>query len=151
MKLKNLAQFGVLLVATAAFSQEVAGSGAKENTDIIITGARIFTSDGQQPWAEALAIKDGKFVYVGEASGIDAYTSARFVDLQGKLVIPGLADGHSHPGYVNVEEFGEVEGDTREQLLASVKAYADEHPNEEWLRLCCWPTEIRWSFYPDKK
>ena len=41
----------------------------------------------------------------------------RSIDLRGKLVIPGLTDGHSHPGYVNVEDFGEVEGDTPEELL----------------------------------
>jgi predicted amidohydrolase YtcJ len=39
----------------------------KESADLIITGAKIFTSDNQKPWAESLAIKDGKFVYVGDA------------------------------------------------------------------------------------
>lgn len=142
MKLKNFAWFTVLLIALAACSQDPADSSTTESADIIITGAKIFTSDKQQPWAEALAIKDGKFIYVGDASGIGSYTSARSVDLQGKLVIPGLTDGHSHPGYVNVEKFGDVEGNTPEELLASVKEYADEHPDEEWLRPCCWPTDM---------
>jgi hypothetical protein len=53
-----------------------------------------------------------------------------------------MVDGHSHPGYVNVENFGEVEGDTAAELLSSAKQYADEHPGEEWLRLCCWPTDM---------
>lgn len=142
MRLTNVAWSTALLIVLAACSQEPADSSTKESADMIITGARIFTADKQQPWAEALAIKNGKFVYVGDASGIGSYVSARSVDLQGRLVIPGLADGHSHPGYVNVEKFGEVEGDTPEELLAAVKAYADEHPDEEWLRLCCWPTDM---------
>ena len=142
MKPSNFAWYGVLLAALAACSQEAADSSAPEGVDLIITGARIFTSDEQQPWAEALAIKEGKFVYVGDASGLDSYTSMRSIDLRGKLVIPGLTDGHSHPGYVNVEDFGEVEGDTPEELLASVKAYADAHPDKEWLRPCCWPTDM---------
>ena len=136
------ARYGFLLLATAACGQESTDRSVNEPADLIIIGARIFTSDPRQPWAEALAIKDGRFVYVGDTSGIGSYTGTISVDLQGKLVIPGLSDGHSHPGYVNVEEFGEVEGDTSEELLASVKAYADEYPDKEWLRLCCWPTDM---------
>ncbi len=141
-KLTNFAWLGALLVALAACGKQSADSGAQESADMIITGARIYTSDKQQPWAEALAIKDGRFVYVGDENGIASYTSARSVDLTGKLIIPGLTDGHVHPGYVNVEAFGEVEGETPEELLAAVKAYADEHPDGEWLRLCCWPTDM---------
>ena len=142
IKLTNFAWYGVLLAALAACSRNAADSGAPERVDLVITGARVFTSDERQPWAEALAIKDGKFVYVGDASGVDSYLGERYVDLEGKLILPGLADGHSHPGYVNVENFGEVEGDTPEELLASVMAYADAHPDDEWLRLCCWPTDM---------
>lgn len=139
--------FGVIAACSPPSSEQArspapVAASTVESTDLIITGAKIFTSDKQQPWAEALAIKDGKFVYVGDANGIASYTSTNSIDLNGKLVIPGMVDGHSHPGYVNVENFGEVEGDTQEELLAAVKAYADEHPDDEWLRLCCWPTDM---------
>jgi predicted amidohydrolase YtcJ len=113
-----------------------------ENADLVIENARIFTSNRKQPWAEALAVKNSKFIYVGDANGIASYQSAVTIDLKGQLLIPGMVDGHSHPGYVNVENFGEVEGDTAAELLSSVKQYADEHPDEEWLRLCCWPTDM---------
>jgi len=142
MNLQRIAWLVFSLIAFAACSQESAVSDTQKRADMIITGAKIFTSDKQQPWADALAIKDGRFVYVGDVTGIASYDSARSIDLEGKLVIPGMADGHSHPGYVNVEKFGEVEGNTAEELLASVKAYADAHANEEWLRLCCWPTDM---------
>ena len=33
----------------------------------------IYTSDENQPWAEAMAIEDGKFVYVGDAAGVQSY------------------------------------------------------------------------------
>jgi predicted amidohydrolase YtcJ len=113
-----------------------------EDVDLVIENARIFTSNKQQPWAEALAVKNGKFIYVGDAMGISSYRGATTVDLKGQLLIPGMVDGHSHPGYVNVENFGEVEGDNAAELLASVKKYADEHPDDDWLRLCCWPTNM---------
>jgi predicted amidohydrolase YtcJ len=40
--------------------------------DIIIKNAKIFTADKNQPQATALAVKDGKFVYVGDEAGKDA-------------------------------------------------------------------------------
>ena len=122
-------------------NEEITGLGL-ENADLLITNAKIFTSNKRQPWAESLAVKNGKFIYVGDASGIASYQSATTIDLKGRLLIPGMVDGHSHPGYVNVENFGVVEGDTATELLASVKKYADEHPGDEWLRLCCWPTDM---------
>ena len=112
--------------------------------DMIITGAKIFTSNKQQPWAEALAIKNGKFIYVGDSAGISMYKtdSTRSINLKGQLIIPGLVDGHAHPGYIDVEHYGEIDEDNKEDMLAAVKKYADEHPDDEWLRLCCWPTEM---------
>lgn len=110
--------------------------------DLVVLNARIYTANLGQPWAEALAVRNGKFIYVGDAGGIASYRSTTTIDLGGQLVIPGLVDSHAHPAYVNVEKFGEVEGDTPAELLSSVKAYADAHPDEKWLRLCCWPTTM---------
>jgi len=141
--------FAALLIALTTSCQPNTNSSDEEitdsvieNVDLVIENAKIFTSNKQQPWAEALAVKDGKFIYVGDASGIASYHGATTIDLKGQLLIPGMVDGHSHPGYVNVENFGVVEGDTAAELLASVKEYADEHPDDEWLRLCCWPTKL---------
>jgi len=141
-RLKYYLNLSALLIALTNSIQATSDSTNEKNADLIITGAKIFTSDKQQPWAEALVVKDGKFIYVGDANGISLYESATTIDLNGKLIIPGMVDGHSHPGYVNVENFGEVEGDTKDALLASVKEYADDHPDDEWLRLCCWPTDM---------
>tara|TARA_B100001093_G_scaffold155573_1_gene148173 strand:- start:389 stop:880 length:492 start_codon:yes stop_codon:yes gene_type:complete len=110
--------------------------------DVVIRNAKIFTSSAEQSWAEALAISNGQFVYVGDNEGAEAIQASLSADLQGRLVLPGLIDGHAHPGYVSVENFGEVSGETKEALLASVKAYADQHPEQRWLRLCCWPTAM---------
>lgn len=149
MVLKYNFCFAALLIALTTSCQPKTNSSNEEitdsvieNADLVIENARIFTSNKQQLWAEALAVKNGKFIYVGDASGIASYQSAATIDLKGQLLIPGMVDGHSHPGYVNVENFGKVEGDTAAELLASVKKYADEHPDDEWLRLCCWPTEL---------
>jgi imidazolonepropionase-like amidohydrolase len=76
-----------------------------ESADLILTNAKIFTSNKQQPWAEAIAIKDGQFIYVGDSAGASHYLSesTHSVDLQGRFVMPGLIDAHAHPGYMDVE------------------------------------------------
>ncbi|GAH17654.1 unnamed protein product, partial [marine sediment metagenome] len=142
-----------LLIVLTTSCQPTSNSTNQESADLVITNAKIFTSNKQQPWAEALAIKDGKFIYVGDANGIASYKSTNSINLNGKLVIPGLTDAHTHPGYGGVEKFGEVEGDTKENLLAAVKEYAEEHPDDKWLRLCCWPTDmfVHGNKGPDKE
>ncbi len=41
--------------------------------DKIIKNAKIFMSDSKRPLATALAVKDGKFIYVGDEAGLQAY------------------------------------------------------------------------------
>ena len=129
--------------------------GSQEGADLILSGAKIFTSNEQQPWAEALAVKNGHFIYVGDSAGVSKYRSdsTRFVNLEGRLVIPGLVDSHAHPGYIDVEQYGDILETSEENLLAAVKKYAEEHPDDEWLRLCCWPINlfVKGNQGPDKK
>ena len=131
---------GALVISCTQSGDSVSEGGA----DLVLTGARIYTSNNQQPWAEALAVKDGVFVYVGDMDGVSQYLSGdtRTFDLDGQLVIPGLIDAHAHPGYIDVELYGEISATTEEGLLAAAKAYADANPDEEWLRLCCWPIDL---------
>jgi hypothetical protein len=46
---------------------------SQESADLILTGAKVFTSNVQRPWAEAVAIKNGRFIYVGDAAGVARY------------------------------------------------------------------------------
>ena len=63
--------------------------------DKIFKNAKIFTSDKNNPMATALAVKDGKFVYVGDEAGLKAY-EGEVTDLGGKFVMPGIFDNHVH-------------------------------------------------------
>jgi predicted amidohydrolase YtcJ len=113
--------------------------------DRVLFGGSIYTVDDQNPWAEAVAIKDDRFVYVGDEAGAQQYVddSTTRVNLEGRLVIPGLIDGHTHPGFIDLERFGPPLPETsREDLLAAVKEYADSHPGEGWIRMCCWPNHL---------
>ena len=67
--------------------------------DTVVYGT-IRTADTENPVAEAIAIKDGKFVYVGDEAGAAAYIKngvTEVIDHRGKgMVMPGCTDGHSH-------------------------------------------------------
>ena len=59
----------------------------------------IFTVDGGNSQAQALAIRDGRIVYVGSNQGLSGYigSATTTVDLKGRFLMPGLVDGHMHP------------------------------------------------------
>ena len=63
--------------------------------DKIYKNAKIFTSDKNHPQATALVVKDGKFIYVGDESGLAAY-EGEVTDLEGKFIMPGIIDSHVH-------------------------------------------------------
>lgn len=109
--------------------------------DTVYTNGKIYTVNEDQPWAEAVAIKDGRFVYVGNDAGVTQFIgpSTQKAELAGRLVIPGIVDGHAHPGYNGVERFGTTLPETNpEDFLKAVQVYSESHPGEDMIRLCCW-------------
>ncbi len=63
--------------------------------DKIIKNAKIFTADNANPQATALVVKDGKFVYVGDESGLSAY-EGEVTDMGGRFIMPAIIDSHVH-------------------------------------------------------
>lgn len=86
------------LVAMLCLSGTAQAKG-KVVADLILTNARVYTVEDKQPWAEAVAIKDGKIVAVGSSAAVGKLrgTATRTVDLGGKLVLPAFGDAHVHP------------------------------------------------------
>jgi predicted amidohydrolase YtcJ len=73
----------------------LAASGAQ---DRILTNGKIFTANPQQPYAEAVSVRDGKILAVGSRHDVDASVGAgaQVIDLGGKTLLPGLIDSHVH-------------------------------------------------------
>ncbi len=66
--------------------------------DIILHHGQFTTLDKSNPRASAVAIKDGKFLAVGDDAEVMTFagSATKVVDLQGKSVLPGLIDNHTH-------------------------------------------------------
>ena len=138
----------VLLATTALMTGcgagDDGGGRSPGGADWVLTGGNIVTMDGANPAATAVAIEGDEIRYVGDDAGAAAFVSdaTRTVDLAGRLVIPGFIDGHTHPGYIDLEGYdGSVGGSTRSEFLESLRDHVESHPGEGWIRLCCWPNE----------
>jgi hypothetical protein len=66
--------------------------------DLILYRARLYTVDAADRVAEAVAIKDGRFVAVGSTDDVRALagSTTRQIDLGGRAVVPGFIDAHVH-------------------------------------------------------
>ena len=63
--------------------------------DCITKNANVFTATAGNLHASAFAVKDGRFVYVGDEEGLKDF-EGETVDLGGKFVMPGIIDSHVH-------------------------------------------------------
>ena len=102
--------------------------------DKIIKNANVFTSDVKQLSASAFAVKDGKFVYVGDEEGLKDY-EGEVVDLGGKFVMPAFIDSHVHlpasTGHLAVKAMDYVVGSNKQECLSFIKNVVDAHPEYE--------------------
>lgn len=90
-------------LVTSAFVLVAAPLGAQQRSatapaDLIVTNARIYTVDDARPLVEALAIRDGRVIFAGSATEATALrgSATRTLDLDGRVVIPGMVDAHAH-------------------------------------------------------
>jgi predicted amidohydrolase YtcJ len=90
--------FRPALVATCAMALTVTRMVAAAPADRIIRGGPIVTVNPAQPAAEAVAIKDGRIVAVGNEPDVMKHKgdATEVVDLGGRTLVPGFVDGHSH-------------------------------------------------------
>ena len=103
-----------------------------QTADLILMNGAVFTMDANRSQVTAVAVQDGKIVFVGSDAGAEALrgSSTRVVDLQGQMVLPGLHDSHVHLTAGGLAELQcSLKGlTTVPQVLDKVASYAAEHP-----------------------
>jgi len=111
---------------------------ASDAADTVYTNGRFYTVNDAQPWAEAVAIKDGKFVVVGSNSDANAKAggSTKVVDLGGKMVLPGIVDTHVHAyeaggAYLKCKLPGTLDAPSWDDLLETIES-CKPRQSEDW-------------------
>ena len=105
--------------------------------DILITHAKIFTSDESNPRAEAVAVKGNRIVYVGNNQGAEKYRdeNTRVIDGQGHTLTPGFIDTHVHLLWGSIwmgnAQLQEVR--TKEDLKKILLNFASENKTDQWV------------------
>src|SRR5213082_3759300 len=111
-------------------------AGAETAERIFING-NIYTVNDKQPFAQAIAVKGDRIIFVG--ANADAEKSrgdkTRIVDLAGKTVTPGFTDSHCHIFGIGEREVTlNLEGtNTREDFLAKVKERVAQTERNKWI------------------
>ena len=69
-----------------------------EGADLILINGTVWTADDDNPWSEAIAIRGNRIIAAGSNDEIEQYknTSTEMIDLEGKFVVPGFIDNHTH-------------------------------------------------------
>ena len=110
----------------------------KETADTIITNGKIYTVDKENAWAEAAAIKDGKFIAVGSNDEIGRLQGdqTEVVDLAGKFVMPGLVEDHMHPDMMAENKMNiEVPSPEMpyEEFGNKIENFLSKYPDTKWV------------------
>lgn len=134
-----LAVAAAALVPCAPLSGQAptAMSASRTPADLVVLNARIYTADGMRPVVDALAVRDGRVVFVGDRTGAQALvgSATRTLDLGGRTVIPGMTDAHAHVAGLgaalrNVDLVGTT---SYAQVIARVVERAAATPKGEWV------------------
>jgi predicted amidohydrolase YtcJ len=126
----------------------VVGCQSVEPADKVFTNATVYTADEARPTAEAVAVRGNLIVFVGSAEAAKRYVgqNTEVIDLQGKTMLPGMADAHYHLMGVGEREMTlNLEG-TRsiEEMLARVKERVDQAQPGQWITGRGW-IETPWT------
>ncbi len=121
----------------AGTSAVALAQGATPNADLIVTNARIYTSDDTRPVVEAVAVAGGKVLFAGNTAGAMALKGAatRVLDLGGRTVIPGMIDAHGHvTGLGDALHIVDLTGTaTYDEVVARVAERAKQTPRGQWV------------------
>ncbi|MEY2917098.1 MAG: hypothetical protein RIS73_812, partial [Bacteroidota bacterium] len=140
---KSKVQSLVFIVITAVFFTiffSSCNSANKDAADAVYKNGKIYTVNEKQEWAEAVAIKDGKFIKVGSNADVEKFIGDKteVIDLGGKFAMPGIHDLHVHPAYkyafVIDGQLDFAATTSKEEIQRLLKEHVAKHPEQKAIR-----------------
>ena len=110
--------------------------------DLVIEDARIW-SDGLVGFAEFAAVRDGRFVYVGDRDEQFIGADTQRINARGRVVVPGLIDSHVHmlSGGASLNQLYLREAKDKRDFIRMVKEWAEKLPAGKWVLGGRWSVE----------
>jgi hypothetical protein len=111
-------------------------SASAPSADYVFSNGRIFTSasaSASAGAANAVAVKGEDIVYVGDNAGAAAHIGAatQAIDLDGRMLMPGFVDAHSHPIAGGLIMTGvDLQSDDVDEILRRIREHATSNPDE---------------------
>ena len=123
--------------------------------NLVLKNASIYTVDKERSWAQAVAIADGKIVFVGADADVQPHIGpdTAVMDLDGKMVLPGFVDAHAHPSHTmdfvgNISLYGL---DSLEAYQAAIVDFVEKHADREFFRGSGWADSLFPGLGPSKE
>ena len=127
--------------------------------DTVFYNGKVATADAQFTMTKAIAVRDGKVLKTGDDATILALAGPKTqkIDLQGKTLIPGIIDTHTHLHEYALDNYAAemnpklaeifLVGRSKEDLLEQIKEASAKAPPGEWLRFRLKPRAIADDFF----
>lgn len=135
MHVPRLRSTSALALVLGALATALAAQ--QQPADLVVLNGRIYTADGTRPLVDAMAVRGGRVIFVGDRAGARALigSATRTLDLGGRTVIPGMTDAHAHVAGLgaalrNVDLVGTT---SYAQVIARVVQRAATTPKGDWI------------------
>jgi predicted amidohydrolase YtcJ len=143
---KTARVFAAAAIATALLAAGGPAAQPEKPADLLFTNGAVYTLDAARSWAESVAVRGGRIVYVGPPAGAKAFQGpdTRVVDLKGKMLLPAFHDAHVHPVSGGMElALCNLNGSKNsEEVFDRIRKYAASHPSEKWIEGGGWDLPI---------
>lgn len=128
-------------------------SNQTDQADLIFYNANIYTVNEAQPEAEALAVRDGKILAVGDSASIFDFADAQteLIDLEGAFTMPGFIEGHGHFSGLggSLMNLNFLRSKSWDEIVAMVAEKAKTAEPGEWITGRGWHQE-KWMTTPEE-
>ncbi len=124
----------------------------REKAEMVITNGVIYSVDAKSSIYEAVAVKDGKILALGNINEIDEYVdpiATLRMDVDGAFVMPGLIEGHGHFGGMgrSLMNLNFLRSKSWEEIVDIVREKVKITPKGEWIVGRGWHQE-KWETQP---
>lgn len=125
-----------------------------KNETILYRNGNIYTVDAQDSRAEAVAIADGKIIFVGTNEEADDIVCDKVIDLEGKTMLPGFIEGHGHVTWGAMDAVFRINlfgVDSVDEYAPKIKAFVDANPDLQVYEGVGWENPFFGEHGPSRK